>query len=167
MKRIIIFGNSGSGKSTLSQRYASEFNLTHLDLDILAWKDTDPPSRQNLNLSSARIKLFMAQNENWVIEGGYTDLLNIAIENTTEIIFLNLDVESCIQNCRNRPWESHKYDSIEKQNANLSMLIDWVKQYPERTDVFSHHSHTYLYNTYSGKKNQYYSNICSEVKILF
>ncbi len=158
MKRIIIFGNSGSGKSTLSKHYAEKFNLQHLDLDILAWQDTNPPARQPLEKSIIEIKQFIAQNENWVIEGGYTDLLAIALVDSTEIIFLNLSVASCIENCKNRPWESHKYESAEKQDTNLAMLIEWVKQYPERSDVFSRQAHSQLFESYAGEKTQYHSN---------
>jgi len=158
MKRIIIFGNSGSGKSTLAMQYASKKNLTHLDLDILAWEDTNPPTRKVLKDSAAIINQFIEKNKSWVIEGCYSDLLSVALNNATEIIFLNLDIETCIKNCKKRPWEPHKYQSIEKQNENLEMLLDWVKQYPIRKDEFSLESHQHLFNTFDGHKTEYNSN---------
>ncbi|MFV1983267.1 MAG: AAA family ATPase [Thiohalomonadales bacterium] len=158
MKRIIIFGNSGSGKSTLAMQYASKQNLQHLDLDILAWEDTNPPTRKALKDSAATIKQFIEKNKSWVIEGGYSDLLAVALNNATEIIFLNLDIETCIRNCKKRPWESHKYQSAEKQNENLEMLIEWVKQYPIRKDEFSLESHLHLFNTFYGHKTEYNAN---------
>ena len=32
------------------------------------------------------------------------------------------------------------------------MLIDWIKQYRERDDVFSFHFHLKFYDEFSGKK---------------
>jgi len=39
MQNIIIFGNSGSGKATLAKKYDLKYNLQHLDLYTVAWKD--------------------------------------------------------------------------------------------------------------------------------
>jgi len=39
-----------------------------------------------------------------------------------------------------------RFQSLAAQNTNMDMLIDWVKQYPVRTDEFS------------GKKTEYGSN---------
>ena len=37
MEKILIFGNSSSGKSTLAKELSNQNNLTHLDLDTIAW----------------------------------------------------------------------------------------------------------------------------------
>lgn len=158
MQRVVIFGNSGSGKSTLAEEYSVKFDLPHLDLDILAWKKENSPTRKPLNESAIEIDGFTLQNENWVIEGVYSDLLCMVLIKATKMIFLNPGVETCINNCRNRPWESHKYESIEKQNQNLNMLLDWVKQYPNRNDESSLASHQKLYNDFGGNKIEYTSN---------
>ncbi len=158
MKKVIIFGNSGSGKSTLAMQYAARYQLQHLDLDILAWQDTMPPTRMPLDVSSTKIKQFLDNNQNWVIEGCYSDLIAIVANNANELIFLNPGVDTCIHNCKNRPWEPHKYQSAEKQNENLNMLLDWVKQYPIRIDESSLESHTLLFNAFKGTKTEYLSN---------
>ena len=132
--------------------------LAHLDLDTLAWKPTSPPERMPLDQSAKKIDEFIKANQAWVIEGCYTDLLEMAVPEASEIIFMNLPVESCIANARNRPWEPHKYDSKEAQDANLDMLIDWIAQYTEREDTFSHASHMAFYENYTGKKKMYVSN---------
>lgn len=158
MKKIVIFGNSSSGKSTLAKEYVDNFNLSHLDLDILAWLNTNPPARKLLQDSADQISQFTERNKNWVIEGCYSDLLSLIIKQATEVIFLNLSVETCIDNCINRPWEPHKYQSAEQQNQNLEMLLDWVKQYQIRNDEFSLQSHQKLFNEFNGNKKQYTSN---------
>ena len=155
MKKIVIFGNSGSGKSTLAISLCQTHKLQHLDLDVLAWLDAQPPQRRPLDDSCRQIDQFLTQHDNWVIEGCYADLLSFAIEQASEIIFLNPGVDACITNCRQRPWEPHKYPSKEAQDANLEMLIAWLREYPTRKDEFSLQAHRELFDNYSGKKQEY------------
>lgn len=158
MKRVVIFGNSGSGKSTLANYLAAKYELPHLDLDTLAWQDTDPPTRKPLSDSAGKIDRFLDGKQEWVIEGCYADLLVLVLEKANEALFLNPGIETCISNCRKRPWEPHKYKSIEEQNGKLAMLLDWVKQYPIRNDEFSLVSHQKLFNEFAGKRTEYNSN---------
>jgi len=156
---VLIFGNSGSGKSTLAKRLAKTENLAHLDLDILAWQPTEPPQRTALTEAKAAIEAFMKQNNSWVIEGCYTDLLQMAESQAGEIIYLNLSVAQCIQNAKNRPWEPHKYASKEEQDKNLTMLINWINDYTERSDEFSKTAHLHFYRQYNGHKTMITSNL--------
>ena len=158
MHRIIIFGNSGSGKSTLAKEYSLKYDIPLLDLDIFAWESTNPPTRKPLNISKNEILQFTDENKNWVIEGCYSDLIRLVISSTSELIFLNPGVEVCIENCKTRPWEPHKYESEQKQNNNLKMLLNWVKEYPTRKDDFSLISHQNLFKSFSGNKIEYNSN---------
>jgi adenylate kinase family enzyme len=151
-KRILIFGNSGAGKSTLAKAIAREAGLAHLDLDTLAWEPVMPPQRKSLAESARQIKDFTTANDNWVIEGCYADLLELLAEAADKIIFMNLPVELCQANARARPWEPHKYPSKEAQDANLSMLLDWIADYPRRDDVFSQHAHQRFYDNFKGEK---------------
>lgn len=158
MKKIIIFGNSGSGKSTMAKKLCSEFTLAHLDLDTLAWLPTTPPQRKLLVDSQKDILNFIKDNDGWVIEGCYCDLIQMAIEGSNELIFMNLPVELCISNAKNRPWEPHKYVSKEAQDKNLEMLIQWISQYNERDDTFSQAAHEKLYEQYRGRKSMLIDN---------
>jgi adenylate kinase family enzyme len=128
--RILVFGNSGYGKSTLAQRLGRERGLAHLDLDTLAWLPEMPPRRQPLAASARAIDEFTAQHDTWVIEGCYTDLLRLLTAAATELIFMDLAVEVCVENARQRPWEPHNHASKAAQDANLAMLIDWIRAYP-------------------------------------
>ena len=111
MRKVLIFGNSGAGKSTLARELHSASGLAHMDLDPLAWLDTKPPQRAPIAESRAVIERFMQDNESWVIEGCYTDLLEVAVPAANEMIYLNLPIHQCIENARNREWEPHKYSS--------------------------------------------------------
>ncbi|MGH7446253.1 MAG: shikimate kinase, partial [Longimicrobiales bacterium] len=97
MNRILIFGNSGSGKSTMARQVAREHHLPHLDLDQLAWSDAGV--RKPFRESATEIQSFMEQNPEWVIEGCYADLLDLARMHATELRFLNPGTETCIANC--------------------------------------------------------------------
>lgn len=159
MNRVIIFGNSGSGKSTYAKQLAQQHDLAHLDLDTVAWKESMPPERLSLVESTKKIARFLSQNNKWVIEGCYSDLFELLMPNVQQVIFLNLSVESCIENARNRPWEPHKYESKDAQDANLEMLVDWISQYKNREDSFSHSAHMGLYKSFAGEKYMYTSNL--------
>lgn len=158
MRKTLIFGNSGSGKSTFAKALCRSEELSHLDLDTLAWENTVPPKRKLLDGSSKVIQDFIQSHHGWVIEGCYTDLLAMVLPHVTDIIFMNLPIEACINNAKARPWEPHKYESKALQDANLTMLIDWISQYSKRDDTFSEHSHRALYEGYQGKKTMYISN---------
>ena len=149
--RAVILGNSGSGKSTLAQRLARSDGLAHLDLDTLAWEPRTPPVRRPLAESAREIEKFMEQNDRWVIEGCYADLLAAALPRCTRLVFLNPGVEACIANARGRPWEPHKYASREVQDANLAMLIDWIRDYERRGDEFSLAAHRLLFDAFRGE----------------
>ena len=158
MRKVVVFGNSGSGKSTLAKKLCQTEGLSHLDLDLIAWLPTTPVQRKPINESKLDINEFTSTHSNWVIEGCYSDLLELVLPEATEIIFLNLPVEACIANAKQRSWEPHKYESKAVQDRNLAMLIDWIAQYPIRKDVFSKLSHETLFANFKGKKAQYTCN---------
>ena len=148
MRKVLIFGNSGSGKSTLAKKLCESEGLSHLDLDTLAWEQSLPPERKPVIESKLEINKFMESNNAWVIEGCYTDLLECALEQASEIIYMNLAVELCIKNAKASPWEPHKYESKQAQDANLEMLIDWISDYATRSDTFSKAEHSRLFEQY-------------------
>lgn len=145
-------GNSGSGKSTLAARLANENGLAHLDLDTLAWLPGTPPRRRPLADSVAAIEAFFAEHDRWVVEGCYGDLVRAVLPYATKLYFMNPGVETCIANCRARPWEPHKYESKAAQDSNLEMLIDWVRGYETRTDELSLAAHRTIFDAFTGDK---------------
>ena len=152
MVRCVIFGNSGSGKSTLALRLAHAVGAAHLDLDTLAWEPTTPPRRRAVAESAREILAFITDNDHWVIEGCYGDLFKAPLARCTRLVFLNPGTEACIANARLRAWEPHKYASKEAQDANLEMLIGWIRNYETRRDVFSLTAHRALFNGFAGQK---------------
>ena len=158
MERIVIFGNSGSGKSSLAKALASLHQAQHLDLDLIAWEADQPGVRAAFEESRHALMRFIEESNSWVIEGCYSDLLKEAASYCTEMIFLNPGIEACVENCRARPWEPHKYPSREAQDANLRMLIEWIREYETREDEFSMREHRKLFDEHEGRKVEYRSN---------
>lgn len=154
MRRIIVVGNSGSGKTTLATALARDEGLAHLDLDTLAWLPTEPPTRRPLADSAPEIRRFIARHEGWVVEGCYADLAGIAAADATELIFLNPGVDACVRHCQVRSWEPHKYATRRAQDANLAMLIAWVRSYASRDDACSLSAHRALYDAFAGSKRE-------------
>lgn len=158
MSKFVIFGNSGSGKSTLAKELVLKHNLSHLDLDNIAWRQISPPERMPISDSEKLINDFLTSNKRWVIEGCYSDLLELVIPMASDVVFLNLPINECINNAKRRPWEQHKYESKEKQDANLKMLVDWISMYDTREDTFSKVAHQKLFDSFQGKKLMFNSN---------
>jgi len=152
LRKILIFGNSSSGKSSLAKKLSKSSNLAHLDLDTIAWCKKEITNRASSEHSRQKILDFVTSNKSWVIEGCYTDLLEIAKKHSKEIIFLNLEIQQCIKNANKRPWEPHKYKNKEAQDKNLDMLVTWIKGYASRDDIFSYKQHIKFYESYEGKK---------------
>jgi len=154
MTRLVVLGNAGSGKSTLAARLARSERLHHLDLDTLAWEPVMPPQRRAVADSARDITGFLDAHDRWVIEGCYADLLAVALPRSTQLVFLNPGIEACVANARLRPWEPHKYPSKQAQDANLEMLIGWIRDYEARRDGFSLAAHRALFDGFAGDKHE-------------
>lgn len=150
--RAIVFGNSGAGKSTYAKSLSKETDVGHLDLDTIAWNPTYPPTRRAIEASLDDIQHFMQQHQSWVMEGCYADLLEKVSSQADTAVFLNLSIEQCVENAKSRPWEPHKYQSKEEQDANLDMLIDFIRGYEERSDTFCYSAHRTLFDQFEGEK---------------
>jgi len=60
--------------------------------------------------------------------------------------------DACLANNRKRPWEPHKYASLELQNTMLSNLQEWVAGYYHREDAWSYQVHREIFDTFTGPK---------------
>jgi adenylate kinase family enzyme len=150
--RLVLIGNSGSGKTTIASRLALKHGLGHLDLDPLAWLPSTPPRRRAIEETRREILGFMGEHDGWLIEGCYADLAAVALSHCTCLVFLNPGVDVCVEHARARPWEPHKYASKEAQDANLDMLLKWIRDYTTRDDELSLRAHRALFDGHAGEK---------------
>ena len=90
-----------------------------------------------------------------MIEGCYGELVESAAGDCTELVFLNPGLEACQANNRARPWEPHKYASMEQQDAMLANLQAWVAGYYTRDDAWSYVVHRRIFDAHHGPKREY------------
>jgi hypothetical protein len=99
-------------RATLAKALSRLYQAAHLDLDTIAWTAEPPGVRADVQASTCALMRFIESAGNWVIEGCYAGLLRAAAPHCTEMIFLNPGIEACVENCRARPWEPHKYENL-------------------------------------------------------
>lgn len=148
--KIILLGNAGAGKSTLVRKLLKNQSLARLSLDEVAFHEGT--ERRPLQESIACVKRFIADNESWIIEGCYADIIEGVLADCTELVFLNPGIETCIAHCCKRPWEPEKFSSKREQDENLEHLIQWIRSYETRTDEYGLQRHRRLYETFTGAK---------------
>jgi len=151
--KVILLGNAGAGKSTLAKTLISQQPAARLSLDEVAFQGST--ERRPLQDSLADVKRFIANNESWIIEGCYADIIEPILPDCDELIFLNPGVETCVAHCRARPWEPEKFGSSHEQNKNLENLIEWVSSYKTREDEYGLCRHRALYESFQGKKCEF------------
>ncbi len=152
--RVAILGNSGSGKSTLAAALAAAEGTPCLDLDTVAWEPGQSAVPRKEKLACAEVLGFCRSNPHWILEGCYANLIEVALEFTPKLVFLNPGLEACLANCRCRPWEPHKYASKEEQDHNLQFLLSWVADYYTRTGPLSLEAHRICFQAYAGPKRE-------------
>jgi len=155
--RALVFGNSGSGKSTYARALADQHSLTHLDLDSIVWEPGQVAVLRPPKAIAASLAQFLEQNASWVIEGCYGELIEAAAPHCTELVFLNPGREACLANNLRRPWEPHKYASIEEQNTMLGALQSWVAEYYDREGSWSYREHRRIFAAHRGSKVEHTS----------
>ena len=151
--KIILLGKAGSGKTTMARLLVQGTGIPQLSLDEIAWRhglERVPHDECVLEL-----KRFIDSNEQWVIEGCYGDLIEVALPYCSELRFLNPGVDECVQHCLQRPWEPDKYSSPEEQQQMLANLIDWVRGYETREDEYGLKCHRRIFDAFEGQKREY------------
>lgn len=152
--RVLVFGNSGAGKTVYARHLARAHALAHLDLDTIAWMPGQEPVPRPLADVRGDLLHFVARNPAWVIEGCYGELIAAAAPHCSELVFLNPGLQACIENCRRRAWEPHKYATRQDQDARLAMLLDWVAGYYRRDDDCSYARHRRVFDAFAGPKRE-------------
>jgi adenylate kinase family enzyme len=153
--RLILLGNAGAGKSTMARRLMGSANIPRLSLDEIAWDEG--LRRKPLEQSFTLLRHFIHSSDQWIIEGCYGALVEAALPHCTELRFLNPGVETCVAHCNRRPWEPSKFSSAEEQDAMLTRLIQWVKDYETRDDEYGLKRHRQIFDGFSGPKREYTS----------
>jgi len=148
--KVIILGNAGAGKSTLARKLIASQPAARLSLDEVAFQGG--AERRPLQDSVEAVKRWISEQDSWIIEGCYADILEPVLACADELIFLNPGVDACMAHCRSRPWEPEKFNSRQEQDGNLDNLLQWVGTYETRADDYGLARHRELYESFEGKK---------------
>jgi adenylate kinase family enzyme len=155
--RVLVFGNSGSGKTTHARALAARHSLAHLDLDSIVWEPGKIAVQRAPEAIERSLREFIAAHPAWVIEGCYGELVKAASAHCTLLVFLNPGLEACLANNLRRPWEPHKYSSLEAQSSMLEKLQSWVAGYYTREDSWSYQAHRCIFDAHPGSKVEHTS----------
>lgn len=151
--RCALMGNSGSGKTTLAKEIHAQTKARILDLDNITWERDRIQKRRPIEDSIKEMEDFIDRDpSNFIIEGCYGELIEASLKHSPLLIFLDPGEAQCLENCRQRPWETHKYPSKEEQDKLLPFLLSWVSEYYRRDGPMSHSFHRQLFETYNGPK---------------
>jgi len=137
----------------MARRLMHGQSISRLSLDEIAWGEG--AERKPLEESVQALRKFLDDHEHWIIEGCYSDLVEVALPFCEELIFLNPGIEVCVSHCLKRPWEPEKFSTENEQKEMLDNLIAWVREYETRSDEYGLQRHRLLFESFSGKKREY------------
>lgn len=87
MQRVMIIGCAGVGKSTLARRLAERLALPLYHLDRLYWRPGWVPTPKP---EWIEIQQELVAGERWVIDGNYSNTLDVRLARADTVIFLDL-----------------------------------------------------------------------------
>lgn len=151
MERIVIIGNSGSGKTYLAQRLGDHFGYPIVHLDKLFWEPGGFNNKRPKELVYAEIAT-LVQGKNWIVEGVFGELAQEFLVNADQLIWLDLDPESCLNSLRQRGAESSTQLDMQSAAENFQKLLTWAAAYWQRDDLRSYRGHAHLLEEFKGKK---------------
>jgi adenylate kinase family enzyme len=141
--RLVVIGNSGSGKSMLSERVGASLDVPVCDLDHIHWIHA---GRKRDEDEAKKLVAGVAAAPNWIIEGVFGWLAEVALLRATNLIWLDLNWAVCREGLLTRGMRRGM--TTDDQEA----LIVWAEAYWTRTTPSSFGGHEQLFRTFSGEK---------------
>jgi energy-coupling factor transporter ATP-binding protein EcfA2 len=143
--RTIIIGNSGAGKTTLAASMAAAAGARHVALDEIYWVDqaglekrTEPVAKQ--------MTAEAAELPQWVIEGVFSWLAEVAMPRATALIWLDLPWDECKAGLQARG------PAYSPTPSEYKALLLWAEQYGTRQSASSEAGHRKLFDAFTGAK---------------
>ena len=93
MKKVLVIGSSGAGKSTFSRRLSDLTGIEIIHLDKLHWKPNwTEPSKEEWKATLEKAM----RGETWIMDGNYSNTLDIRIPACDTVIFLETPPAVCV-----------------------------------------------------------------------
>ena len=98
-KKVLVIGNNGSGKSYFSTKLSEITGLPLVHLDKLYWRENwEHPTRDEW----AKIQENLLKQDEFIIDGMYISTLEMRFSQAEAIIFLDIDLQTCIEATKGR-----------------------------------------------------------------
>jgi adenylate kinase family enzyme len=134
------------GKTWLGDQLSSRLSLPLVRLDDVYWAGTYGAEGRPKD-EVFRDVHDRASKDAWVMEGVYGWLLPAALPRATEFVFIDLPVAECLTNLRSRGNQGGG------SQASFQTMLDWVSEYPNRSNSNSRLTHQRLWDQFVGKKD--------------
>lgn len=127
MNKVLVIGSPGSGKSTFALRLHEITGLPLYHLDNLYWR----ADRTFIEKDELRQRVAVVlEEDSWIIDGNYGSTMAMRMEHSDTIIFLDYDVEICLESIVARvgkvrvdiPWVEEELDPE---------FYEYVKNFPQ------------------------------------
>lgn len=134
MRRVAVVGCAGSGKTTFARELGGRLGLPVIHLDRLYWRPGWEPTPTDEWHTTVRD---VASGGEWVIDGNYTNSLDLRLERADTVVFLDLPTRTCTWRVLRR-WASQRGRQREDVGEGCPEKIDldflkWVLGYRRRT----------------------------------
>ena len=133
MQRITIIGSGGSGKSTLAVRLGSLLQLPVHHLDSLYWK---PGWVETERSKWVVIQQSLVDTGSWIIDGNYGGTIDIRLEASDTVIFLDMNRFTCLFRAIKRTLKhfgKHRADMGDGCNERFDFnFIRWIYGFPKK-----------------------------------
>lgn len=102
----MIIGSSGAGKSTLSKKLSEKTGLKVIHLDKIYWKPNwTEPEKDEWKKTLEKV---LRGGESWIMDGNYSNTLDVRVPACDTIIFLEMPATICIYRVLKRVAFSYK-----------------------------------------------------------
>ena len=133
MKRVLIIGSGGSGKTTFARRLAAITDLPVVHLDRLYWRagwHATPPDEWRATVQQ------VIAGDRWILDGNYSGTLDIRIEASDTIVFLDIARLVCIWRVLRRrlsnPGRARAELPVGCEERLTWEFLMWIWTYPAR-----------------------------------
>lgn len=144
LDRILIVGNSGSGKSWLATQLSEMLTINTIHFDKHFWEPGGFNTKRDKQVVYQEIKS-LAQEKNWIMEGVFGELAELALERATLFIFLDKTWDECREALLSRGSESSKQLDSFQAEENFKQLLIWAENYWLRSDPRSKVGHQLIF----------------------